>query len=271
MNEVFAWRDAPSAEFAVIGFPISHSLSPAMHSAAFAACGLTSSYVAIEVHPGEVSDALNHLADLGYRGVNVTVPHKEDAFGWCTTTTSVASDLRVCNTLELQKRHGTNTDVQGFASSLPINGTTTKSALVLGAGGSARSILYALISEGWTISLWNRTRLRAEELLAQIEVLGQSVTIVDEPDLSGKVLIVNTTSASLTGDRLPLDWDLASPSALAYDLAYGKGLTPFLEDAQQFGLEIMDGRHMLMEQGAAAFEFWWNQPAPRKEMLAAIQ
>lgn len=268
MNEVFSWRDAPSADFAVIGHPIKHSLSPKMHSAAFDALGLQASYVAIEVMPGEVSDALDALQAKGYRGVNVTVPHKEDAFKWCEKTSSIAAHLGVCNTIDLIKRSGTNTDVIGFANSLDFEDSGFKPAMVLGAGGSARAILYALVSEGWQVSLWNRTRSRAEELVRD---LGLSITIVDQPILAGMNLIVNTTSASLSGDRLPLDWSTASPNALAYDLAYGPTLTPFLADAASFGLETMDGRRMLMEQGAAAFEFWWDREAPRETMMEALR
>jgi shikimate dehydrogenase len=115
--------------------------------------------------------------------------------------------------------------------------------------------------------LWNRTSSRASRLVEQYEF--QSV-VVDEPDLDGFNLIVNSTSASLGGNRLPLDWSKAESSALAYDLAYGDGPTPFLADAAEQGLVIQDGRRMLMEQGAAAFEFWWDIPAPRDVMMAAI-
>ncbi|MBS1703119.1 MAG: shikimate dehydrogenase [Armatimonadetes bacterium] len=268
MNEVFDWKNAPSAEFAVIGHPISHSLSPKMHAAAFAALGLSSSYVAIEVQPGEVDSALDHLASLGYRGVNVTVPHKEDAFRWCETVSDVAQRLHVCNTLDLQKRDGTNTDGIGFIRSLNGHDFGSRQALVLGAGGSARSILDSLLADGWEVFLWNRTQSRAEEL---IERFGFEATVIDRPSLAGKSLVVNTTSASLGGHRLPLQWSEASHETLAYDLAYGHGLTPFLADAAEHGLPVLDGRKMLMEQGAAAFEFWWGKTAPRKEMLAALQ
>lgn len=268
MNTVHRWQDAPSAEFAVIGHPISHSLSPKMHMAAFAARGLMSSYVAIEVHPGEVAEALDHLAAMGYWGVNVTVPHKEDAYAWCIEHSEVASKLRVCNTLDLRRRLGTNTDGEGFARSLDGFEFENRRALVLGAGGSARSILDSLQANRWHISLWNRTQSRAQDLVKEF---GFEAEILDTPDIADHSLIVNTTSASLDGQRLPIRWQNAMPSALAYDLAYGKGLTTFLVDASEHNLAVLDGRRMLMEQGAAAFEFWWDVPAPRDEMLAALQ
>ncbi len=270
MSEAFAWQEAPKSDFAVIGYPIRHSLSPKMHVAAFKAAGLTANYVAIEVYPGEVCPALDHLRSLGYRGVNVTVPHKEEAFGWCETTTEVSTRLRVCNTIDLERRHGTSTDGQGFSASLAGVNLTHGSAVVLGAGGSTRSILEALLQDGWEVSLWNRTKSKAESL---IQDFGFDVTLLDEPNLVGANLIVNTTSASLRGERLPLDWDevLVPADTLAYDLAYGSELTTFLKDAHSWRIRTMDGRRMLMEQGAAAFEFWWGLPAPREAMLAALQ
>jgi shikimate dehydrogenase len=118
MNEFFSWRKAPVAEFAVIGCPISHSLSPKMHMAAFAASDIEATYVAVEVQVGEVADALDHLQSKGYHGVNVTVPHKEDAFDWCQDATEIAIALGVCNTIDFRRNRGTNTDVEGFARSL---------------------------------------------------------------------------------------------------------------------------------------------------------
>lgn len=267
MNEFFSWRKAPEADFAVIGCPIGHSLSPKMHSAAFMFCQLEAQYVAVEVQVGEVAEALDHLQSLGYRGVNVTVPHKEDAFDWCQDTTNVSDRLGVCNTINFRKNRGTNTDVIGFSNSLVDRKFEGKRALVLGAGGSARSIIFALESDGWSVALWNRTTSRAERL---VEQYGFASSIVEDPGLAGYDLIVNATSASLGGNRLPLDWSKAGKSTLAYDLAYKDGLTPFLLDADANGLAVQDGRRMLMEQGAAAFEFWWDLPAPRDVMMAAL-
>jgi shikimate dehydrogenase len=268
MSEFFPWRKAPEAEFAVIGCPIGHSLSPRMHTAAFQACGLESSYVAIEVQVGEVYEALDRLQSLGYRGVNVTVPHKEDAFDWCQDATDVAVRLGVCNTIDFKNNRGTNTDVVGFSMSLAGHEFQSKKALVLGAGGSARSVVYALESDGWTVALWNRTAARAARLLKEYDLVSK---VVSDPNLAGFDLIVNSTSASLGGNRLPIDWNQAEKNALAYDLAYSEGLTPFLIDAQASGLKVQDGRAMLMEQGAASFEFWWDQPAPKDAMMAAIK
>jgi shikimate dehydrogenase len=134
MSEFYSWRKAPVADFAVIGCPIGHSLSPQMHMAAFVACDLEATYVAIEVQVGEVPEALDHLQSLGYRGVNITVPHKEDAFDWCQDATDIAVHLGVCNTIDFRRCRGTNTDVVGFTNSLSENTFNGRKALVLGAG-----------------------------------------------------------------------------------------------------------------------------------------
>src|SRR4051812_47461733 len=109
MNEVFEWRDAPAADFAVIGDPVSHSLSPRMHMAAYAEMGLPFRYVAIRVRKGEVAPALERLRSMGYKGANVTVPHKDEVLGWCKTVQPLAAHVRAANTLWLHDRECINT------------------------------------------------------------------------------------------------------------------------------------------------------------------
>jgi shikimate dehydrogenase len=263
---VFGWREAPRADFAVLGHPIKHSLSPKMHHAAYDALGRGEKYVAIEVIAEEFGQAINHLIQLGYRGVNVTIPHKTAAFEWADSTCETSQKLQVCNTLRFSDRSGVNTDVPGFLKSLPGH---SQRALVLGAGGSARAIVYALSRQGTEVSVWNRTESRAVELVDQI---GLGSRIVSDPAVGGFGLIVNTTSTGLTGDSLPIDWTGAEPgSQLAYDLAYSSGPTSFLSEAASHGLTGMDGRMMLMEQGAFAFEYWFDVSAPREAMWEAIR
>lgn len=266
-NDVYEWIEAPAGDFAVIGSPIHHSLSPRMHQAAFDALGLKASYHAIHVPVGQVSEALDHLSILGYRGVNVTVPHKEAAFEWARSHSDIAADLRVCNTLELGSGKGHNTDVIGIQTCLSHLGVSQGKVLVLGAGGSAKAAVYAMGRSGLEVGLWNRTMSRAEELASS---LGESVYLLPEPYLGGFDLVINTTSVSLSSESLPLDWSQAKPGLVVFDLAYAEGLTPLLEDAVSHGHRMLDGRRMLMEQGAAAFEIWWGQPAPRDAMIEAI-
>ena len=269
MNLVYEWRDAPQADFAVIGDPVSHSLSPRMHSAAYECLGLPYHYVAIRVDKGEVSRALEHLKAMGYKGVNATVPHKEEALEWCEIQEPLALRARAANTINLQSRTCINTDAPGFLATLKGVDLPSNSALILGAGGSARSILIALAGEGYELKLFNRTRSKAIDLAQELEL--PSGTVLDQADPSGAGLIVNTTSASLQKEHVPLDWDRASTRTLAYELMYAKEPTPFLAKAASMGMQTLDGRAMLMEQGALAFEWWTGIPAPRRAMAEALQ
>ena len=260
-----SWRDAFAGDFAVIGDPVSHSLSPAMHQAAYDALGLTYRYVAVHVPRGEVTPALDHLRSLGYRGVNVTVPHKEEVLDWCETVDPFALRVRAANTLKLSDRSCINTDAPGFLDTLRPLRLTDHTALVLGAGGASRALCLALAEAGWSLAIYNRTFERAEDLAL---VVGASA--VEIPDPTGAALILNTTSASLGGEELPIDWSLAEPGAVAYDLMYSASSTPFLQAAAAHGLSTVDGRELLVAQGALSFEWWLGIEAPRKAMRAAL-
>jgi shikimate dehydrogenase len=269
MNEVFPWREAPSTTFAVIGDPISHSLSPKMQTAALRAIGRSETYVAIHVPEGEVADALNHLKRLGTLGVNVTVPHKLAALEWATEPDQRAVLLGAANTLNLQTGRAINTDAIGFEMVVeklvrPYQNSSRPKALILGAGGSARSVILALNDQKYEISLYNRTRARAETLLADMKV--GYVKLLDSPDISECDLLVNTTSISLKGggssasSELGIDLGSGKKGLHALDLSYDKAgnLTPFLKEAAQYGYSTQDGRAMLVYQGAMALMWWLN-------------
>ncbi len=266
MREVYEWRDAPAAEFAVIGDPVGHSLSPAMHHAAFKALGLPYRYVAVRVGTGEVAAALDHLAASGYQGVNVTVPHKQESILWCREVDPFVARVGAANTLQLatpRERSCINTDAPGFLATLPEE---PKSVLLLGAGGSARSLAAALADKGCHLRIFNRTRERAVQMVAE---LGIAAEILESPDLREADLILNTTSTSLKGESLNLRWSQAKSGALAYDLVYGE--TPFLRDAAAAGLRTTDGLPLLVAQGALSFEWWLGIEAPREVMMEAAR
>ena len=261
MSTVYEWRDAPNADFAVIGDPVAHSLSPQMHEAAYRDLGLPFRYLAIRVAPGEVPQALDRLRELGYRGTNVTVPHKGEAMAWCKHVDGFCEQVGAVNTVDLRRRAGINTDAPGFLATL--QGEPVGQALVLGAGGSARALVRALVRDGWRVRLWNRTLERAQELASLTDS-----TVVETADPEGASLVLNTTSASLDGEELPVEWERVLPGALAYDLAYGT--SPYLQTASQHGLRTRDGLDMLVEQGALSLEWWTGEAAPRKAMRAAL-
>ncbi|MEZ0325713.1 MAG: shikimate dehydrogenase [Fimbriimonas sp.] len=265
MTEVYEWRDAPVADFAVIGDPIGHSLSPAMHQAAYRELGVPYRYVAIHVPPGGVAAALDHLKALGYRGVNATVPHKQEVIDWCEEVEPFARRVGAANTISLDvpATRCINTDAPGFMETLPA---LPETVLLLGAGGSARSLAAALSDCGCRLRIYNRTRARAEEM---VNALGLQAELLDRPDLEGADLVLNTTSSSLSGESLALDWNTAKPGALAYDLVYGN--TPFLEEAEKAGLRTLDGLPLLVAQGALSLEWWLRIRAPRAAMMEALR
>lgn len=268
MTGVFEWRDAPQADFAVIGDPVAHSLSPRMHSAALQAMGLALKYVAVRVPSGEVAQALEHLAGLGYMGVNCTVPLKAEALVACRTAEPFARRVGAVNTVRLPSLEGTNTDGPGFLDTLGYLGLSPGCrVLLLGAGGSARAIAAALSDSGYSLRIWNRTPERAQ---AMVEELHLAAELDRVPDPKGCQLLVNTTSASLRGAELSLDWGRVDPDAVAYDLMYGEAPTPFLVRAARCGLRTIDGRPLLAAQGARSLEWWLGAKAPRRVLLLSL-
>lgn len=272
MTEAFRWREAPHAQFAVIGSPVSHSLSPRMQNAALAEMGLPLRYVAIEVPVGEVGEALARLRDLEYVGANVTVPHKAEAFGWLAEVDDSARRLSVVNTVRFsgpRGPEGISTDGPGFLDTLAdLNVQPAARATLLGAGGSARAIAAALADAGYAVSIFNRTRERAEKLIADLNI---DAAILDLPEVRSADVVVNATAASLTGGDLGIDWASAQPETIAYDLMYAGGLTPFLLAAANCGLRTVDGRALLVAQGARSLEWWLGRAAPRGVMTEAIR
>lgn len=260
----FEWRNAPQADFAVIGDPVAHSLSPLMHQAAYKELGLRLRYVAVRVPEPDFPQALQHLAQVGYTGVNVTVPLKEAAFAWAK-----GGDPRMgsVNTLRFEDRGGINTDAPGFLRTLADLGVAPCRALVLGAGGSARALSVALSDAGYSLSVWNRTRQRAVDML---KVARCDASLLDTPDVSNQDLVVNATSSGLSGDSLSIDWTSAARTCLAYDLYYSQEPTGFLQAASAQGLRIQDGRALLVAQGALSFEWWTGRTAPRTAMMQAV-
>ncbi|MBC8065914.1 MAG: shikimate dehydrogenase [Chlorobia bacterium] len=263
MNVAYEWHDVPPADFAVIGDPVAHSRSPQMHEAAYRALGLNLRYVAVRVSAGKVEDALDHFREFGFKGVNVTVPHKSEAMDWGDPD-ELAEKIGVANTIDLQSRIATNTDGPGFLDTLePFAFPQGATALILGAGGSARAIAAVLPSAGFQVSIWNRTATRAIGLAQEfgLESVDKATARFD--------LVINATSVGLSKDRIAIDWRSAKPATVAYDLVYGK--TPFLEEATAQGLRVVDGKELLVAQGARSFEFWLGIRPPRDVMLEAIQ
>jgi shikimate dehydrogenase len=237
-----------------------------MHQAIYAALGLKYRYVALRVDAGEVFAALSFLSEIGYWGINVTVPHKKEVLGWAKSVEPFSAEVQAANTLDLKARSCINTDAPGFLKTLEPFAFPEKTALVLGAGGSARALVAALTIDGWKVHLYNRTAAKALELAEQY-----GARVVTSADPSGAFLILNATSAAFDGEAPPVNWSHAEPKAVAYDLMYSKLTTPFLRDAATHGLRTVDGLALLVAQGSLSFEWWTGLRAPIEAMERAVR
>lgn len=264
----YEWRNAPPGDFAVVGDPVSHSLSPKMHSAAYAELNLALTYNAVRVPTSELTQAFTHLTQLGYTGANITVPLKEEAYDWCEKTEGLAQKIKAVNTVRFSDKTGINTDAPGFLKTLEtFNIRTGTTVLLLGAGGTARALIAALEDANYQIRAWNRTPAKLQAVLSDLQ---SSASLLDQPDPADCQAIINTTSASLNKASLPILWQNAPSDLIAYDLMYASEPTLFMQEAKQNHLKSIDGRHLLVEQGALAFEWWLKKSVPRKAMLQAV-
>jgi len=242
----------------LIGFPVEHSLSPAMHEAALRAAGLEGTYLALETPPAFLRARLQEVR-RGFAGVNVTVPHKERVLDYLDEISPEAKAIGAVNTIVCAQGRliGHNTDAPGFISGLDEAGISyrNKKALVLGAGGAARAVAYALKKGGAQVAVYNRTQSRAEALCNAM-----GLRLVTEPLLAAAVqgcdLLINTTSVGLKDpSSSPLPPGLL-PRGVVVDIVYNPPTTRLLLEAQQAGLPTLGGLPMLVWQGALAFELW---------------
>lgn len=262
---------------ALLGDPVSHSLSPRMQNAAFAAARLDALYVALRCATDDVPGLIRGIARAGGAG-NITVPHKGVAAGAVEDPTPAVLRTGSCNTFWLEdgRIRGDNTDVAGFLSAVRRIVPPLRSArvLLLGAGGAARAVVAALLEEGVNeVAVRNRSRIRADALLAAFPDSSALHLAPDDQALRRERfdLVVNATSLGLhPGDDSPLDLSMLPRVGAALDLAYLPGETSWVRSARALGIPAADGLHMLVGQGAAAFERWWGQPAPVEAMRLAV-
>ena len=256
-------------QYAVFGNPIGHSKSPIIHSAFARQTGQDMSYKSILAPLDGFDDAVEAFIAAGGRGANVTVPFKQEAFQLVTRLTPRAELAGAANTLIFQGDEivGDNTDGVGLLRDITINlgyPVAGKRVLLLGAGGASRGVVGPLLEAGIaSLSIANRTVPRAKLVAERFAPLGPVVGCGYD-ELAGQSfdIVINATSASLRGELPPVHTDVFSPDGLAYELVYGKGLTPFLRLAQGVGVRrLADGVGMLVEQAAEAFA-WWRGVRP---------
>lgn len=252
----------------VIGSPVAHSRSPRLFAHWLRKLGLPGHYIPMDVEPDKLASVMRTLPDLGFVGVNVTIPHKEHVFEIADHISDRATLIGAANTIIFRKDgsiYADNTDGYGFIENLRQNApdwsAKTGPAVVLGAGGAARAVIASLLDVGVPeIRLTNRTRNRAEKLKADF---GNRITVHDWVQ-AGNILeeahtVVNTTSLGMTGKpelRIPLDGLM--PDALVTDLVYTPLQTHLLRTANEMGCTTVDGLGMLLHQAVPGFERWFG-------------
>jgi shikimate dehydrogenase len=249
----------------VIGDPVAHSLSPLLHNHWLNELAIDGAYIPLHVRAEHLSDAVRVLPALGFRGWNVTVPHKEAMLSLVDEADDTAKTIGAVNTVTVLpggKLFGGNTDSEGFAANLRPHLKRTGKAVILGAGGASRAVVHALQTLGFTdITLTNRTRSRAEEIAS---IFGKIVSVAEWNDranmLGGADLLVNTTTLGLHGQP-PLDLPLAAlpAGALVTDIVYVPRITPLLAQASAQGFATVDGLGMLIYQAVPGFRAWFGQ------------
>lgn len=262
---------------AVIGMPISQSLSPLMHEHWFGAAGLDGSYSAVKVAPADLEGQVRAFQQSGFTGFNITVPHKTTIIPFLDKLAPTARQVGAVNTVKISddgKLTGFNTDGIGFIKNLKEQARgwpRDKPVLILGAGGAARAAATALLNDGAPmIMVCNRTREKAQALA---DSLGRGrITVVDWAErnygVTGAGLVVNTAVLGMVGQP-PLSLDLSGAAAdtVVYDIVYKPLNTDLLLAAKKRGLQTVDGLGMLVHQGAAAFKIWFDRDAGYDEGL----
>ncbi len=263
--------------YAVLGHPIHHSMSPQIHTAFAAQTGQELRYTAIDVAPADLNATLRRLPQEGFQGVNITVPHKEAAWSYAQqhgTLSERAAIAGAVNTLTWSADGliGDNTDGQGLLNDLQQRhglNLSKKRILLLGAGGATRGVILPLLAtKPATLMIANRTASRANDLATLftpkavttgcllhgcgLDALAEIISTIGPFDI-----VINATSASLGGEAIQLPAGSITPDGFAYDMMYGKALTPFLSAQHAAGVaHLADGLGMLLEQAAVAFEIW---------------
>jgi shikimate dehydrogenase len=272
--------------YGIFGYPVSQSLSPAMHNAAFTHLGLDCVYLAFDVDPRNVAQAVSSIRALGLCGINVTIPHKQSVMAGLDEIAPEASMVGAVNTIvnENGRLKGYNTDVSGVLRALHSElefAPRGKNIFIVGAGGASRAVIVAMCTGGArSVSIVNRTYLKArklsEEFSPQFGSVAFSAAPLDDADRVAELIaqadiVINCSSAGM-GDVEPLclPLDLLGKDCVVYDLVYKPPVTPLVRDSRALGLKSESGLGMLLYQGVDAFEIWTGEDAPVEVMREAL-
>jgi len=274
--------------FGVIGHPVAHSLSPLMHNTAYSLLGLECTYEAFDVAPESLPEALKDFVNRGFCGLNVTIPHKESVSKQMHELSDEARAVGAVNTIlfESGRLRGDNTDVYGVTASLePFRSSFQKEkVLVLGAGGTTRAIIYALLSRfnPSEIVIANRNHARADELVRHFQPYAKAITLRASPADQATLghlatdarLIINSTSIGMSPaiDASPIgDWVDVNSKQIVFDLIYTPLETKLLALARRSGARTISGLEMFLHQGARSFELWLGKKMPVDQIRPVIE
>ncbi|MCB0833714.1 MAG: shikimate dehydrogenase [Bacteroidetes bacterium] len=262
-----------SQKYALIGSPVSRSLSPLIYNTAFAFTNLQGSYEALEVSGSTLEDVISRLR-MGYAGFNVTAPVKERTVDFLDEASDEVNAIGAVNTVRItdSRLHGFNTDWIGFSHAIGNAELDGKSVIILGAGGSAKAVVYALLRQHRPrrIQIMNRTRARAEQLIRGFQKLAPCTALenVSQRDVKEEIaLVVQTTSAS-TPEYSPVEVNFFKNIGIAFDLVYEDTL--FLRQARSAGCRTVGGLRMLVGQAAEAFRIYTGMPCPEEAVLSVL-
>lgn len=264
--------------FGVLGDPVSHSLSPVMHNAAFKAMGMNCEYHAFRVSPESLHDAIRGAYALGFGGLNLTIPLKEKALG-IVQPTDLAKQIGAVNTVDFKKGIvGYNTDGLGAKMALTSGGVHIKgkNVLLLGAGGAARAIAFQLATDGASVTITNRTQERAIALAKEVGRIGKARAsglddlkkLVENSDI-----LINSTSVGMFPkiSETIVTSDIMHSNLVVFDIVYNPVNTRLLQEAKKAGARTIDGVMMLVYQGAEAFKIWTGKTPPVEVMEKAVR
>lgn len=266
--------------FCIIGDPIDHSLSPAIHNAAFTTLGLNCSYIAFRVQEGQLKNSMDSLRAINIGGFNVTMPHKVAVLNYVDKSDKIVEMVGAANTVNNEdgKFYAYNTDVAGFIEPLhqrkiDLNGYEV---LILGAGGAARAVVVALSQEKGIskINIVNRNIDRSTNLANIINKLGLRANIISHDDIQKIAfrsnLIVNTTPLGMKNEESLIKSSSISKESIVYDIVYKPIETKLLENAKTVGAQVVYGYEMLLEQAIASFKIWFRLDPPIESMRKVL-
>ncbi len=269
-------------KYAILGYPLAHSLSPGIHNAAFTDKKINAAYETLPIHPSEFPEKIQELKHQAWAGFNVTIPFKQRIIPFLDAIHPLARKIGAVNTIKVDqtgKWRGFNTDYIGFLTPLEPFAASIHSCLIAGAGGAARAVAFGVLEalKPESLTIVNRTLQKARDLIADLNSYQELEYTAGRPDSipgTGYDLIVNTTSVGMSGFEEGAPFDLKGlfkKETIVYDLIYKPAQTEWLQQAARFGLTTINGWPMLVYQAQAAFEIWTGKRYSDKFLTSLLK